>query len=69
MKLYAVVVGKKRVNKRYVAFHPQFERHLVGLITPLAVFDNKKNAQKAKQKILDDCGHTDIYVITFTSKE
>ena len=61
MKLYAVVIGKKGKHTRYVAYSPYFSCDKKAL----AVYEKMSHAKLAKQRTLDECGHTDVCVIRF----
>ena len=60
MKLYAVVIGKKDVDDRYVNYHPDYLSDDI-----LAVSDDYIVAHSLKQKTMTKCQHNSVYVIKF----
>lgn len=63
MKLYAVVIGRKRINQQYVVYEPFSGGDNKN--GRLAVYDTMVLAKKAKEKTLACCGHTDVFIIKF----
>jgi len=57
MKLYAVVIGRKRP---YVAYDDDFEPG-----ETLAVYDKMHHARDMRRNILSTCGHTQVRIIRF----
>lgn len=59
--LWAVIIGRKKINTRYIAYEPFSDGDNKN--GRLAIYECKKRAEEAKEKILNHCGHKDIFVI------
>jgi len=58
LRVYALVIGNTKTDKRYVAFCPYNE-------DSLAVYSTKSCAKVAKSELLKTCGHKDVYIKEF----
>lgn len=60
--LYAVVIGRKGRHTRYITAH-HLHSNAVSSEYPLAIYTKYKAARKAKNLILAEVGHKDVYVM------
>jgi len=58
MKLWAVVIGRKVHNLRYVAYKHNSERDL-------AVYDTRTEARAERRELLKECDHKSVYAVKF----
>ena len=58
MKLWAVVIGRKAYNLRYVAYKHNSDRDL-------AVYETRTEAREERWRTLKDCGHKSVHVVPF----
>ena len=58
MKLWAVVIGRKAYNLRYVAYKYDSS-------DSLAVYETRKEAREERRRTLKDCGHKSVHVVPF----
>ena len=61
MKIYALVIGRKDRNIRYVVYAPTGDNQN-GL---LAVYEDRAAARSARTETLKICGHKDVFVVPF----
>lgn len=58
MKLWAVVIGRKVHNLRYIAYKSGSDKDL-------AVYETRTEARVERQEILKDCGHKAVHTAQF----
>lgn len=67
-KLYAVVIGRKNRNPRYVSYCPFADANKPADEIPLAVYLKYSRAQQVRKEILKVCGHKDVHIIRFEAQ-
>lgn len=60
-KLYAIVIGDRKKDQRYIAFH-HLPSNAITSEYPLAIYENYQTARKARHKILKEINHKDVYI-------
>ena len=68
MKIYAIMIGRKDRNLRYICSH-HLPSNAITSECPLAIYEDYQIAKKARKIILSECGHKDVYIIPFEQKE
>ena len=64
--IYAVVVGRKHVNRRYIAYSPICKDQTATAGDKcLSIFTDYQQARKARKVILADCGHKDVCIVRY----
>ena len=67
-KLYAIVIGERKVNMRYVTTCPFVRTDKVGGKVPLAVYLSYTRAMEARQLILKTCGHKSVHIACYVEQ-
>lgn len=67
--MYAIVIGRKDRDNRYVALHPSSFPDIPLSSYPLAVYKKYQEAREARKRILKSCMHKDVFIKRFEAEK